>query len=69
MAALPQLQAERQLLAIEASSVPHVTENVRKKIVGRLLRRVRREKPRTAGEALATLPIPVVYEPAKGGES
>jgi hypothetical protein len=70
MAHLPALSAERQLRQIEATSMPHFKDNVRKRIYARLERRLRRDKPQTAGEALATLPIPVVYESAKpkGGE-
>jgi hypothetical protein len=69
MAMLPQLQAERQLQAIEAASVPHMTEQARGRLISRHVRRARAERPKTAGEALATLPIPVIYEPPKGGES
>lgn len=64
MANLPRLAAERQLDAIEAASVPHLKDPDRKRIVARLTRRLRNEKPKTAGEALASLPIPVVYETA-----
>jgi hypothetical protein len=70
MAAMPKLAAEQQMAAIEAASVPHLAdEKVRSRIFARLKRRIAGEKPKTAAEALATLPIPVVHEPVKGGES
>lgn len=60
---LPRLAAERQLDAIEAASMPHLKDEARKPIFARLRRRIRGEKRfQSAGEALATLPIPVVYE-------
>lgn len=71
MAHLPRLAAEQQLAAIEAASMPHMKEHVYARVMKRLTQRTRRDRQRhrTAAEALATLPIPVVYEPAKGGES
>lgn len=68
MTMLPRLQAERQMQAIEATSMPHYTEKARGRVMARLRRRINDEAPKTAGEALATLPIPIVYEPVKGGE-
>jgi hypothetical protein len=66
---LPALYAERQLLAIEAASVPHMSEHVRRELVGRYARRVERAggetKPRSAHEALLAAGVKVAEVPAK----
>lgn len=62
---LPELEAERQLRAIEAASVPHMTPSSRMNILTRWGRRGRREKPQSAAEELAKLPIRVIQVPKK----
>jgi hypothetical protein len=62
---LPELEAERQLLAIEAASVPHMTQQARLSVLDRWGRRGRKEQPASAGAALASLPIPIVKHPVK----
>lgn len=49
---LAPLQAERQLLAIEVISVPHMKQDAIGRLLGRLQRRARRERPKTVAEQL-----------------
>jgi hypothetical protein len=63
---LPQLQAERQLLAIEACSVPHMAETSRLAVLNRHARRIEGTRtPQSALEALQRLPIPVRHVPKR----
>lgn len=64
---LPQLHAERQLLAIEAASVPHMKDTARQAVIRRHQRTVTRDqtttRARSAHEALLAAGIPVVRVP------
>ncbi len=62
---LPELQAERQLLAIEAASVPHMTDKSRTSVIGRWerLSRGAAAHAKSAVEALLQSGIPVRYVP------
>jgi hypothetical protein len=65
---LPELQAERQLLAIEAATMahPNLEPRVRAAVLSRYQRRLegRSARAKTAAEALGGLGIPVIHEPA-----
>lgn len=64
---LPELQAERQLLAIEAASVPHMTQQSRLDVLTRWARRGQPKQARPAltkdemHAALAASGIPIVH--------
>lgn len=58
------LKAERQLRQIEAVSVPHMKPDAVGRLMGRLGRQARREKPPSITEQLMGA-MPVVYEPTK----
>lgn len=60
---LPQLAAERQLLAIEAAAVPHWKPQAQSEVIRRLSRRASDTRARTLGEALAAAPIPIEFVP------
>lgn len=62
---LPLLLAERQLLAIEASSIPHMKDEARREVFARLERAVTGTKRKSATEALLSLPINVVEIPKR----
>jgi len=68
---LPQLQAERQLRAIEAAVVPHMKTEDAKSVTGRYRRqledRATAKKPASGGlfEAFQRAGLPIVYEEAK----
>ena len=66
---LPELQAEQQLYAIEAASVPHMTPQSKSGVFERLMRRVRRPATgRTKEEmyaALAASGVPIVHTKKK----
>jgi hypothetical protein len=63
---LPQLQAERQLLAIEAASVPHMEKSSRSSLIDRYIARARGEAVRAKSfvEALMAEGVRVVQVPA-----
>lgn len=62
---LPELQAEEQLAAIEAASVPHMTDQARRQILSRIHAAIpTRAKPATPGD-LATAGIRVKHVPKK----
>lgn len=52
MKMLGPLTAGRQLLAIEAASVPHYKSDAAAKVIGRYRRRYTREKPKSVSEQL-----------------
>jgi hypothetical protein len=64
---LPELVSEQQLLAIESSSVPHMTDKSRSDVIGRHRRRVAppAERFKSLGQALAGLGVPVTFIPKK----
>lgn len=66
---LPELHAERQLELIEAASVPHMTDDARRKVFGRYTDRLQAgagmTRARTAHEALMAAGIRVVEVPRK----
>lgn len=61
---LSPLQAEQQLHLIEAVSVPNMKPDAVGKLVSRLGRRARREKPQSVAEQLMGA-MKVVHEPKK----
>ena len=63
---LSSLQASRQLQQIEAVSIPHMKQDAVSKVIRRLQRRVRREKPKPVSSQLMEH-MNVVYEPKKEG--
>lgn len=63
---LSRLSAERQLLAIEAASVPHMKPDAVGRVTGRYRRIVApKERPRSLLDTFREAGFPVVYEPAK----
>lgn len=64
---LPELAAERQLLAIEAVSVPHMKPDAVDRVVGRYKRMLapREERPRSLLDAFQRAGFKVVYEPVQ----
>jgi hypothetical protein len=65
---LPQLQAERQLLAIEAASVPHMEQRSRAKVIGRYERHARdATRAKSTFEALIQAGVPVHDVPTSKG--
>ena len=60
------LKAERQLQQIEAVSVPHMKRDAVGRLLGRLSRLARRERPKSVSEQLMEH-MNVVYEPKKEG--
>jgi hypothetical protein len=60
---LPALAAEQQLRTIEAVSVPHMKQEAVGRLVGRLGRQARRERPKAVSEQLMEA-MQVVYTPA-----
>jgi hypothetical protein len=53
---LPELEAQRQLLAIEVASFPHITNDARRQIISRLQRQTQVEqRPLSLTDALSGL--------------
>jgi hypothetical protein len=65
---LPLLEAEQQLRAIEAASVPQMKDDARRAVFDRYARVIERSttgRAKTAHEALLAAGIPVVYKPGR----
>lgn len=65
-AMLPELQAEEQLAAAEAASVPHMTDQARRQTLSRMQAQLAPVKARQATDAdLRTVGIRVTHVPKK----
>jgi hypothetical protein len=60
---LPRLQAEKQLLTIEAVLVPHMKPADSARVVGRYQRRFQRAKPKSLTEELIGAGFKTVFVP------